>query len=237
MILDEFVEIEWHSRNKNYYVNKGYIFTKVKDKFLIKINDLQQGSHTLIYVKCNICGKKKYIEYWVYNKNIKKGGYYGCSNKCSMKKNIDTNLKKYGVAYSAKLDNVKESVIKTTIERYGEIYEKLIPRYNINSIIYLDMLSEKLNLHIQHALNGGEKKFVRYWVDGYIEKHNICIEWDEKQHNSKRKTEKDVIKEQYLKENFGSRIIRIIEKDFLKDIDNQINVVCEKFNNIIKLAV
>ena len=130
-----------------------------------------------------------------------------------------------------------ERAIKTTIERYGEIYEKLIPRYNINSIIYLDMLSEKLNLPIQHALNGGEKKFVRYWVDGYIEKHKICIEWDEKQHNSKGKMVKDVIKEQYLKENFGNTIIRIVEKEFLCDVDNQMNLVCEKINNIIKLAV
>ena len=82
-----------------------------------------------------------------------------------------------------------------------------------------------------------EKKFVRYWVDGYIEKHKICIEWDEKQHNSKGKMVKDVIKEQYLKENFGNTIIRIVEKEFLCDVDNQMNLVCEKINNIIKLAV
>ena len=61
--------------------------------------------------------------------------------------------------------------------------------------------TEKLGLPIQHALNGGEKKFIRYWVDGYIEEYNICIEWDEKQHEYKKYKEKDIVREQFLKEN------------------------------------
>ena len=52
------------------------------------------------------------------------------------------------------------------IERYGELWLKHTPTYNANSIIYLDLLSEKLGIKIQHALNGGEKKFIKYWVDG-----------------------------------------------------------------------
>jgi len=58
---------------------------------------------------------------------------------------------------------------------YGEIWKNHIPRYNPNSIMYLDIISNKINLTIQHALNGGEKKFVKYWVDGYIQEYNICL--------------------------------------------------------------
>ena len=181
---------------------------KEKNYELIKPIQYIGTDKTKIFLKCNVDNYEWNVKY---NNFINQNA--GCP-KCGL-----------------------ERAIKTTIERYGEIYEKLIPRYNINSIIYLDMLSEKLNLPIQHALNGGEKKFVRYWVDGYIEKHKICIEWDEKQHNSKGKMVKDVIKEQYLKENFGNTIIRIVEKEFLCDVDNQMNLVCEKINNIIKLAV
>ncbi len=168
--------------------------------------------------------------------NLKKYGveYYSQTDECK-KRVINTTIKKYGVKYHTQTDENKKRMINTMIKRYGEIWLNYAPKYNINSIIYLDMISEKLNLPIQHALNGGEKKFIRYWVDGYIEKFNICIEWDEKHHNSKRQKERDNIKENFLKENFNCHIIRINEKEFLKDIDNQIILVCNKINNIISL--
>jgi hypothetical protein len=128
-----------------------------------------------------------------------------------------------------------EKAKNTMIERYGELWLKHAPKYNANSIIYLDIISEKLGLPIQHALNGGEKKFIRYWVDGYIEKYNICIEWDEISHNETKQKERDLIRENFLKEKHNCHIIRINEKEFLKDIDNQINIVCNKINNIINL--
>jgi hypothetical protein len=126
-----------------------------------------------------------------------------------------------------------QKAINTCIERYGEAWLKYVPSYNPNSIIYLDMISKKLNLPIQHALNGGEKKFVKYWVDGYIEQYNICIEWDEKYHNIKKNKEKDTKREEHIINNFNCKIIRINEKEFLKDIDNQINIICDKINKII----
>jgi hypothetical protein len=90
-------------------------------------------------------------------------------------------------------------------------------------LLFLDILSEKLGLPIQHALNGGEKKFIKYWIDGYIEKYNICIEWDEKHHNANRQKERDNKKELFLIENFGCKIIRINEKEFFKNIETSIN--------------
>ena len=88
-------------------------------------------------------------------------------------------------------------------------------------------------MRIQHGLNGGEKKFIRYSIDGYIEEYNICIEWDEKYHNTKKQKESDLKKDKFLKEKINCHIIRINEKEFLKNIDNQINLFCNKINNII----
>jgi len=177
---------------------------KEKNYELIKPIQYIGTDNTKIFLKCNVDNYEWDVKY---NNFINQNS--GCP-KCGWKR-----------------------AAKTTIERYGEIYKKLIPRYNINSIIYLDILSEKLNLPIQHALNGGEKKFVKYWADGYIEKYNICIEWDEKFHKNNKFIKKDIIREQFLKENFNCNIIRINEKAFLKDTDNQINLICEKINNII----
>ena len=326
MILDRFVQIKWHSRIKNHYVEKGYVFTKVGDLFFVKVDDLTIGSRVKIHVKCDVCGHEKEIRYYVYLHNIKSGGYYGCSNKCSINKYYHTNIEKYGVKYATELEEIKEKrkqtcrekygveyaqslkqfvdkrkqtnlerygvehsqslkqfidkrketnlkrygteypqnlenfiekkkqtnlkkfgfeyphqnkeiskmAQNTMIERYGEIYMKYTPKYNFKSIIYLDQISEKLNLPIQHALNDGEKKFVRYYIDGYIEKYNICIEWDELFHKLKKFKEIDLKKDIFLRENFNCQIIRINQKEFLKDVDNQINMVCNKINNLIK---
>ena len=180
---------------------------------------------------------KKYgVEYYTQTKeykiktkktNIRKYGveYYSQTDECK-RKVINTNLKKYGTKYYTQTDEFKKRMINTMIEKYGELWLKHIPKYNPNSIIYLDLLSEKSGLQIQHALNGGEKKFIRYWVDGYVEKYNICIEWNEKHHNSKRQKERDKIKEIFIIENFNCNIIHINEQNFLKNIETSINDIC-----------
>jgi len=127
----------------------------------------------------------------------------------------------------------KEQRINTAIEHYGEIWFKCVPSHNPNSIIYLDLISEKVGLKIQHALNGGEKKFHRYWVDGYIEEYNICIEWNEKHHYNKRKREKDLNRENYIKDNFNCSNYEINEKEFLKDPENNIIKVTEEIQQLI----
>ena len=156
--------------------------------------------------------------------NLKKRGVTSHTKtdeyKTKMKKYY---LENYGVEYYTQTNEFKTAMMNTMIEKYGEIWINYAPKYNINSIIYLDMLSKKLNLPIQHALNGGEKKFIKYWVDGYIQEHNICIEWDEKHHNAKRQKERDNVKEKFLNENFNCIMVRINEKNFLKNIETSIN--------------
>lgn len=148
-------------------------------------------------------------------------------------------LEKYGVEHYTQTEEFKKRMINTMIEKYGEIWINFAPKYNVNSIIYLDVISKTLGLNIQHALNGGEKKFIKYWVDGYIEEYNICIEWDERHHNTKRQIDRDLKKELFLKENFDCKIIRINENNFLKNnevgIQNACNLINNQINNFILL--
>lgn len=144
-------------------------------------------------------------------------------------------IKKYGVEHPMQTEEFKKRMTDTIIQKYGEMWLNYAPKYNSNSIIFLDILSEKLGLPIQHALNGGEKKFAKYWIDGYIEKYNICIEWDEKHHNGVRQKERDRIKEIFIKENFGCEFIRINEKNFLKNIETNIYEICGLINDLIDI--
>jgi hypothetical protein len=162
-------------------------------------------------------------------KLMKYGNAYYNNNEKARK----TNIERFGYDSAMKNKKIAEKVQNTMIERYGEIWVKHVPAYNPNSIIYLDLISETLNIPIQHALNDGEKKFVRYWIDGYIKQYNICIEWMEKHHNQKKFIEKDLKKRQFLEDNFECEIIYVWQKEFLKDVDNQINIVIDKINNII----
>ena len=324
MILSEFVEIKWSGNNKKYYIEKGYVFTKIGENFNIKIGDLSKGNGIKVHVKCDVCGNEKYITYQRYIKNINNDDYYACSPKCCVNKRRKTNLKKYGVEnpnqseeiknktkqtnlkrygvenvfqseeikekvketniekygfenpnqseeikdkikatfikkygfenvfqseeikdnikrnnlekygfeYTAQVPEIKKKVRQTMIKNYGEIYFRYIPKYNVDSIFYIDLISEITGTHFQHALNGGEKKFVKYFIDGYNENFNICIEWDEENHFYRKQKAKDLERENYLIETHGCKIVRINEKEFLLDIDNQMVLICEKINKL-----
>jgi len=166
--------------------------------------------------------------------NLRKYGVeYYCQTNESKERIKQTNLRKYGAEYIMQTEEFKKRTADIMIQKYGEIWLNYAPKYNVKSIYYLDMLSEKLNLHIQHALNGGEKKFVKYWVDGYIEQYNICIEWDERHHNGNRQKERDLKKELFLKENFSCIIFRINENEFLKNVETSMENISGLISKLI----
>jgi len=88
MLLSKSAMMKWHPRNKKYYKEKEYPFTKMGDEFEVKVEDLTDGSSAKINVKCDCedC-KNPYLPpmtYNTYNKNIKNDGKYYCRN-CTIK--------------------------------------------------------------------------------------------------------------------------------------------------------
>ena len=129
---------------------------------------------------------------------------------------------------------ILEKQIKTTIDRYGETFFRLVPNYNPHSIFILDEISKIINYNIQHALNGGEKKFGRYWVDGYIEKLNVVLEWDEKYHLKENQKENDLIRQKFIEDNYSCIFIRISEKKWYTNKQEQIDNIITIIENIKK---
>lgn len=88
MLLDKTIKIKWHPNNKETYTGKGYIFTKWKDEFEIKVEDLTDGSHNLVNIKCDCESCKspylKPIEWRAYIKHTHKDGKYYCM-RCANK--------------------------------------------------------------------------------------------------------------------------------------------------------
>jgi len=96
MLISETVIIRWHSRYKEYYESKGYIFTKFKDEFEIKTIDLQNGSVVEVIVKCDHKECKtpisKPVRWQDYLKCAKEDGKYYC-HTCAMVLYGDNNYR------------------------------------------------------------------------------------------------------------------------------------------------
>lgn len=126
MIMDEEVIIRWGINNKDYYVSKGYAFTKMKDEFHVKVRDLHSGSQIKINTKCSGCGnveKKQYKN--VYNSlhNTYRKSYY-CINCIKERAEAEINAKqKLGILKRGDQGywNFKENIEKEILN-YIEIY-------------------------------------------------------------------------------------------------------------------
>lgn len=77
IIIDEYIQVSIFSRNKKYYMNKGYD-CNLGDVITIPIKDLSPKSRIKINVKCPCCNKLREIEY----RQIFKSGHTYC-NSCA----------------------------------------------------------------------------------------------------------------------------------------------------------
>lgn len=93
MLITKYVEMKWNMPCKNYYVQKGYKFTKMGDKFIVDTKDLPEHSSIKVKVKCDLCGEEKEVRYAAYknSKQMLLNNKYYC-NKCSSHINKGYNL-------------------------------------------------------------------------------------------------------------------------------------------------
>jgi len=117
--------------------------------------------------------------------------------------------------YSDKLknNNTKPNVTKkkrTNVVTKKKFYQ---PNFNPAGCNYFNVLMKALDIHIQHALNGGEYH-VNRWLDGYDEINNIAYEWDEKHHfdNFGDLCNDDIDRQKQIQESLHCDFIRIEEE-------------------------
>ena len=81
-------------------------------------------------------------------------------------------------------EETKRKMRLSTLEYLKQQKGQIVPRYNKDSIKYIEEYGKANNLHFMHAENGGEY-FVSglgYFLDGYDPINNVAIEFDEKHH-------------------------------------------------------
>lgn len=114
MLLTEKVIVRWHNNTKSHYMSKGYEFTKIGDEFEVKVEDLPNGSHAKVSVKCDDCNKILKMEYKNYLYNVREDGSYyckKCASECRIKNMIKTKLKNGKTFGQWCLDNDREDIL------------------------------------------------------------------------------------------------------------------------------
>ena len=101
IVENQQIKVRWVSANKKWYIDKGYIFTKMWDYFYVKVEDLMPTSKYPIKVICDYCGEERECDFGNYNTSIQKNGKYAC--------------------YNCRLDKAKDSLSKS---RYEEIKKR-----------------------------------------------------------------------------------------------------------------
>lgn len=150
IVPNQMIEMRWNGSNKQYYISKGYTYTKHNDVFLVKVEDLTKSNNNEIQCICDYCGE---IVYKRYGQAIKQEKH--CCNKCKGLKIVETNLKRYGVRSTAQLKETQEKYKQTCLKKYGvenafqnkKIREKYkqtnLNRYGVESHLYLKEMQEK----------------------------------------------------------------------------------------------
>lgn len=85
LVENQTVETTWSASNREWYENLGYVFTKIRDKLIVKSTDIKHGSGIRILVECDNCKKEKKLRAQDYyrktNDGTKKYYCYECISK------------------------------------------------------------------------------------------------------------------------------------------------------------
>jgi len=96
VIITKTISMQWTGNNRKTYEDKGYCFTKYKEYFEIKVEDLTPGNTKKIQVMCDCvdCKSKdvKNIVYSDYYNSIVNYGRYYC-RKCATNERISNGVK------------------------------------------------------------------------------------------------------------------------------------------------
>lgn len=114
LILPQKVRIKWTGNTRKHYESKGYTYTKNLDEFDVNVEDLTNGSMSLVNVKCNYCNIIKQMTYKEYYSKHKNKPY--CCKTClqhkRMEKDKDGNITYVEVPYRNKEWLYNEYIVK-----------------------------------------------------------------------------------------------------------------------------
>ncbi|WP_025912091.1 hypothetical protein [Priestia flexa] len=154
VVEGQMIEVKWGARNKEWFLKKGYIFTKMGDSFYVKLKHLKNGSSQMIQVECDDekCENIFRTQKRYYDKSVSShiGAAYckSCSYKRRSKikeekdkKNLANvnHIEIYRDVIKKNLDRFPDSYVKSmTIDQASELVKELIKHLKNNNVITND---------------------------------------------------------------------------------------------------
>lgn len=116
LIENQLIEVSWNSSNCKHYIELGYVFTKVKDKFFVKPEHLTKTRKSFVKVKCDYCGET-YTTNWLNYLNVKKRTITkkDSCRKCFPLKNKESCITVYGTDNPMKDETTKQKCLSGAI--------------------------------------------------------------------------------------------------------------------------
>lgn len=121
MIITETIVLTWRGINRKYYEDKGYIYTKIDDKFIVNVKDLPDNCNSEIQVRCDICGKVHNTSFKYYIKTLRDNLHYchSCVWKLFSADQIRLNKLEKGTSFGKWCENnLSISECKETLDRW-----------------------------------------------------------------------------------------------------------------------
>lgn len=154
ILLTKKVITKWNGRTKQYYIDKGYQFTKIGDELEINVFDLKPYSEVKVEVQCDYCGKKYTISYASYLET-ERNGKIACK-QCAHFRSSETVKERYGVDNIFQVEQFKEKSKETIRSKYGvdnisqlpetqkKIKQNNLDKYGVTNTSKLDVIKEKV---------------------------------------------------------------------------------------------
>lgn len=140
LVSNQIVEVTWGSRNKEWYINKGYKYTKCGDTFWVRVDDLMKNSKNKIEIECDYChniyttSNKSYWESKAVTSLDK-----DCCRHCIGKKRYEANREERAVKMLSRLNEILLTngyTLLTTIDEYVSIKQKFCFMCNQHGLQY-----------------------------------------------------------------------------------------------------
>ena len=156
MIHTKEVNIRINHTNIEYYKNIGFDI-KTSDIIIVPLEKLSNGSHAIIKVSCDDCGKEREYPYVTYMIFVNRNKYhkYLC-RKCGMKLRDENNIEKYGVKSPMQRKEIVKKKKETCLEKYGfdhpcknesvknKIFSTNLDRYGVKYLPQNKTIQEKI---------------------------------------------------------------------------------------------
>ena len=129
LVENQLVKTTWSTSNYDWYISKGYQFTKYRGSLYVFAEDLMANSSVLVDVQCDYCGDIYKTQYCNYVRSIKNVQKSSCSNPlCRGQKIHDSKINKYKYdQYNSFVNLCKERGYNpiSTIDDYNGAFSKL----------------------------------------------------------------------------------------------------------------